>query len=331
MYSLVLMAAVSGSPDVSGADTPAAVTVAAPVSYGCGCGGAVVSYGCSAPVAYSCYGSSACYGRSYGCGMAVAMPAYKYGCGAVAYSSGCYGSCTGVVASASCMGTASCYGSSCHGEAAPAKHGFLGIRDRMQARRMASASAGCMGTVSYGCMGSSCYGSSCHGAVASYGCSGGCYGSAVWGAPAYTTVVGEKVISEKVVTPAATGGAAMPEVKKTTTDPKGTTTDPKGTTTDPKKTGGNEEGANIKFTLPANAKLFVDGRPTSGEGTERAFFTPPLTAGQKFFYDVKAELVVDGKVVTEEKRVIVAAGDDLRESFPKLFAAAGNPASVASK
>ena len=83
--------------------------------------------------------------------------------------------------------------------------------------------------------------------------------------------------------------------------------------------------------LPANAKLFVDGRATGGEGTERAFFTPPLARGQKFYYDVKAELVVDGKPVVEEKRVIVQAGDDLRESFPKLFAAVANPANVASK
>ena len=305
MYSLVLVAAVAGSPDVSGADTPAAV--AAHDSFGCS--GVVSSYGCGA----------SCFGRSYGCGMSVAMPAYK---------AGCYGSCMGTVASYGCTGScygSSCYGSSCHGATAeaPAKHGFLGILDCIRARRAAksSAGAGCTGTVSYGCTGSGCYGASCHGTVVSYGCSGGCYGStAVWGAavstPA-TTVIGEKVISEKVVP------APMPGT--TTTDPK------KGATTDPKKPEGNEEGANIKFTLPANAKLFVDGRPTSGEGTERAFFTPPLVAGQKFFYDVKAELVVDGKTVTEEKRVIVRAGDDLRESFPKLFVAAGNPASVASK
>jgi uncharacterized protein (TIGR03000 family) len=341
MYSLVLMAAVTGSPDVSGADTPVAVVAAAPVSYGCSCSGGVVlssGYGCGASMA-----SYSCYGRGYGCGATVAMPAYRYGCGAVAASTGCYGSCMGTVASSGCSGavasygcTGSCYGSSCHGSmaAAPEKHGFLGIVDRIRARRAASAA-----TASYGCMGASCYGSSCHGmSVASYGCtgavaysggcsgvmvSGGCYGSAaVWGAatPAHTGVISEKVIGEKVIT----------DPKTTTTDPKATTTDPKAMP-DPKKTGGNEEGANIKFQLPSNAKLFVDGRQTTGTGTERAFFTPPLPAGQKFYYDVKAELVVDGKTVTEEKRVIVKAGDDLRETFPKLFAAAGNPATVAVK
>lgn len=317
MYSLVLMAAVSGSPDVSGADAPA-MAVAAPVSYGCS-GVVVGGYGCSAVSSYACYGS--CYGRGHGCGMSVAMPAYRYGCGAVAPTYGCSGSaCYG----SSCHGTTVSYGcsGSCHGAAAPAKAGFLGIRDRMRARRegtagMGCAGSSCYGSVSYGCMGtacygSSCYGASCHGVVVSYGCSGGCYGTAVWGAPVHTGVI-------------------MTETKPAEPKPMDTKpADPKAA--DPKKTGGNEEGANIKFTLPANAKLFVDGRQTSGEGTERAFFTPPLAAGQKFFYDVKAEVVVDGKTVTEEKRVIVRAGDDLREAFPKLIAAAGsNPANVASK
>ena len=48
-------------------------------------------------------------------------------------------------------------------------------------------------------------------------------------------------------------------------------------------------GANLKFQLPAEAKLYVDGRLTMIGGTERAFTTPPLAAGSQFFYDVKAE------------------------------------------
>jgi len=81
-------------------------------------------------------------------------------------------------------------------------------------------------------------------------------------------------------------------------------------------------GANLKFTLPADAKLYVDGRLTMIGGTERAFSTPPLAAGSKYYYDVKAELLVDGKPVVEEKRVLVQAGAQVTESFPKLIAAA---------
>jgi uncharacterized protein (TIGR03000 family) len=91
-------------------------------------------------------------------------------------------------------------------------------------------------------------------------------------------------------------------------------------------------GANLKFKLPAEAKLYVDGRLTMIGGTERAFTTPPLAAGSQFYYDVKAEVVVDGKPVVEEKRILVEAGATINESFPVLIAAvAGQSTPVAGK
>ena len=80
-------------------------------------------------------------------------------------------------------------------------------------------------------------------------------------------------------------------------------------------------GANLKFKLPAEAKLYVDGRLTMIGGTERSFTTPPLADGSQFYYDVKAEVIVDGKPVVEEKRVLVEAGATISESFPVLIAA----------
>ena len=91
-------------------------------------------------------------------------------------------------------------------------------------------------------------------------------------------------------------------------------------------------GANIKFQLPADARLYVDGKLTLLTGTEREFSTPPLEVGEKFFYDVKAEVIVDGKAVVEQKRVIVQAGAKLTETFPTLLAAAkGSSTVVAGK
>jgi uncharacterized protein (TIGR03000 family) len=91
-------------------------------------------------------------------------------------------------------------------------------------------------------------------------------------------------------------------------------------------------GANLKFKLPAEAKLYVDGRLTMIGGTERSFSTPPLAAGSKYYYDVKAELIVDGKPVVEEKRVLVEAGATVNESFPVLIAAAeGRTTPIAGK
>jgi len=90
-------------------------------------------------------------------------------------------------------------------------------------------------------------------------------------------------------------------------------------------------GANLKFKLPADAKLYVDGRLTMIGGTERAFNTPPLVEGSKYFYDVKAEIIVDGKPVVEEKRVVVEAGATITESFPMLIAAVEKKATAVAE
>ena len=73
-----------------------------------------------------------------------------------------------------------------------------------------------------------------------------------------------------------------------------------------------------KFRLPAESKLYVDGRLIPVGGTEpRVFTTPQLTPGQKYFYDVKAELAVNGAVVVQEMRVIVESGAHDRGGLPR--------------
>lgn len=81
------------------------------------------------------------------------------------------------------------------------------------------------------------------------------------------------------------------------------------------------EKATLRVDMPSNAKLFVDGTEVTGTGSSRSFSTPALPRGQDFFYDLKAEITVDGKPVVEEKRVIVRAGGTANESFTKLSAA----------
>lgn len=186
------------------------------------------------------------------------------------------------------------------------------------------------GCVSYGCCGfdygpaySYGYGSGCCGW--SYSCHGwgGCYGS-VYGSWSYGcgnlppygayNIGGGGVIY-------STPGAAPATVPPTAVPPASTTPGP--VPVPPPPPAEKKDAANIKFVLPAAAKLYVDGRLTNGTGEERPFYTPSLQAGQKFYYDLKAELEVNGEKVVETKRVIVQAGDNLRETFPKLLAAAG--------
>ena len=140
-----------------------------------------------------------------------------------------------------------------------------------------------------GCYGSSCsgcYGSSCHGCWGSscHGCAGSMGGSGIW----YS--------QSAVITMPAVGTAKIEEDEK--------------------------QSANITVELPAGAKLYVDGTLVTGEDTVRHFHTPTLARGKQYFYAMKAEVMVAGKPVVEEKQVIVRAGDRVTEKFEKLSAAA---------
>jgi uncharacterized protein (TIGR03000 family) len=85
--------------------------------------------------------------------------------------------------------------------------------------------------------------------------------------------------------------------------------------------------ARLTIELPAEAQLFVDGSAVNGTGSSRFYHTPNLPAGQAFFYDLKAEVVVNGVPVVEETRAIVRSGEAVTVSFPKLLAATGTATS----
>jgi len=67
--------------------------------------------------------------------------------------------------------------------------------------------------------------------------------------------------------------------------------------------------ARIQVVLPdAAGQVRIDGRQTSSTGTTRYFDSPPLEPGKLFSYTVSATFQRDGKEVTEERKVPVAAG-----------------------
>jgi uncharacterized protein (TIGR03000 family) len=89
--------------------------------------------------------------------------------------------------------------------------------------------------------------------------------------------------------------------------------------------------AKVIVQLPTDAKLFVDGNPVKVNGEQQTFRTPALERGQAYYYEVRAEVVREGKTVTESKRVIVRAGEDARVSFLLIEAAPPVVASVEPK
>jgi len=252
---------------------------------------------CGGVVSYSCYGS--CTGSSCsGC------------CGGVAYGccgGSCYGSCTG------------CWGSSCHGCCGGGRGVFGGLFHHKSCH-------GCSGWSCSGCCGGGCWGGGCCGG----GCYGGCYGSG-FGGPMYYH---QGCYGSLVPYGTYYGGAApvaAPVIMEPAPAPAPATT-PAPMTPPAGDKDNKKSTANIIIELPANATLYVDGQPTGTTGALRNFHTPELPAGQAFYYEMKAEVVVGGQTVTEELRVVVHAGDELNKSFGKLIAAAaGAEKKVAAK
>src|SRR5579871_3975850 len=67
-------------------------------------------------------------------------------------------------------------------------------------------------------------------------------------------------------------------------------------------------GATIVVHVPADARVFFDDGATRQSGPMRTFLTAALPAGRKFSYRIKAEVVRDGKVVSQSQDVTVWAG-----------------------
>ena len=219
---------------------------------------------------------------------------YGGGCYSTGTSSGCY--------SSGCYGSSSCTG--CRGSIFPL---FPRLRSSMGSLFgcRGSSCSGCYGGSCYGssCYGSSCYGSSCYGSSSCYG-GAHYYGSDFQGG---CTGCSGHIIGS--VTPDSIPHVSIPSV---------------GVEYQAARAKPNAAPARLTIELPADAKLFVDGQATKGEGVSRNFHTPELPKDQTFFYEIKAEVTVDGTVVTESKRVLVRSGEVLTESFPKLLAAVKN-------
>src|SRR5262249_50074222 len=75
--------------------------------------------------------------------------------------------------------------------------------------------------------------------------------------------------------------------------------------------------AYIEVLLPdAAAEVWFDGRKASSAGAERTYHSPPLKPGMPYQYNLTAVWSEGGRVVTQERRVRVAAGKPSVVAFP---------------
>lgn len=76
--------------------------------------------------------------------------------------------------------------------------------------------------------------------------------------------------------------------------------------------------ARLTVTVPADARLYFDGQLTQQTGTTRSFVTPLLQGGQMYSYDLRADVVRNGQVVSQTQHVNVQAGSNLSVDFSRL-------------
>jgi uncharacterized protein (TIGR03000 family) len=70
--------------------------------------------------------------------------------------------------------------------------------------------------------------------------------------------------------------------------------------------------ATIVVSLPADARLTVDGEATSATSTERTFISPPLEPNKTYHYTLQAQVNRNGKTQTTSKEIAVRAGEETR-------------------
>jgi uncharacterized protein (TIGR03000 family) len=212
-----------------------------------------------------------------------------------------------------------------------------------------SGSVGCSGYVGYGCTGGGSHGgrrhghghrNRCHGGGGCHGggyCSGGCYGGGFayggcygggfgcagggyggcYGGGFAAPVGYGGCAGGMIVAPPYPGGGVKPmpggeEMKKKQAEK----VPAPGT-----ETGLIEAPATILVTLPAAARLLVDGAPTTSTSGTRLFISPNLQPGRDYTYTLRAEIIRDGQTIAQEQRVTVRAGEET--SVPITFADAG--------
>jgi uncharacterized protein (TIGR03000 family) len=73
--------------------------------------------------------------------------------------------------------------------------------------------------------------------------------------------------------------------------------------------------AHIWLRVPASAEIWVNGVKTKQTGESRYFFSPPLTPGKKYSYQMRLRWIKDGKPVEEMQRIFVQAGQTIRRDF----------------
>lgn len=228
----------------------------------------------------------------------------------------CSGSCTGCTGSTSAASfSGSCNGCSCHGGL------FSG--DRIRSLFGTNCNGCCGGTQVYaGCCGGSTFYAGCSGGydmpspyaqpmgVTYYGCGS----SMPSGIPMLTNPAPTLIPPTNLPGASPYAQPAPAEVREYT--PKNQLPLPGGAAPSPNR-------GTVIVKLPADAKLFAEGKELALTSGERAFVTPELPQGREYNYTFRVEYDRGGRTLSESRTVSVTPGKVSTVEFNEL--AKGDP------
>jgi hemoglobin len=73
----------------------------------------------------------------------------------------------------------------------------------------------------------------------------------------------------------------------------------------------------IKLTVPADAEVWFDGKPTVQRGMGRLYESPPLSTEKHYIYEVRVRWMVNGKAVDQTRKVSFKGGSPVAVDFTK--------------
>jgi len=136
------------------------------------------------------------------------------------------------------------------------------------------------------------------------GSSGGYYGSSGGssGGGTYYYSPGVMPVDPSVIPPAGTMPAPAPGAVPAAPAPGGSTTSMRA------------DGL-LSVNVPEDAKIFVNGQATSSTGDARQYVSRDLASGYNYTYEVRAEVIRDGRTVEQVKKVDLRAGETAKVAF----------------
>jgi uncharacterized protein (TIGR03000 family) len=105
------------------------------------------------------------------------------------------------------------------------------------------------------------------------------------------------------------GPLGEPEIPSPAVPPAGTTPGVGDDRTDLRALPTRANSGLLVVAVPYDAKVFINDFETKAKGSHRQYVSYGLEPGLAYKYEIRAEVVRDGRLVTDQRTVVLTAGD----------------------